>query len=186
MKAMFISFAIAIVLYGILSYIAVIVKKPIFCSNIFMIFLFLGLALRNFFEAGISGVDESIMLFLLLLFFSLIVFIVSGLKYSIGLDMDMLKKELVSLKFTPEGQSEGKKVHKFFTSNGTKVIAKQYPHNKLIDISLVNGLRFKKINAVRTAILPILKKYTANTNFKLNSIMIIMLGLVFFFIYLIL
>ncbi|MGI6084268.1 MAG: hypothetical protein ACOYIF_02335 [Acetivibrionales bacterium] len=183
MKALFISLGISTVLYGVFSYIAVLSKRPILCSNVFSVFFLVGLAIRGFFVEGASAIYESIFILFALLLFSLILFLTSGLKYSLGIDMDRLKKELVSLKFTPEGQRKGHKYQRFFASNGTKVIAKQYSHNKFVDISIVNGLRLKRINTIRTAMLPIIKKYTANTNFKLNSIMFVLFGLVFITIY---
>jgi hypothetical protein len=184
LKAFLISFAIAIVLYGISLYISALVKRPILCSNVFIAFASLCIALRSFFERGVSSIDQPIIIISLLLLFSLIHFVTIGLKYSIGVDMDVLNNELISLKFTPEGQKRDNKTHKYFAPNGTKIIAKQYPQNKFIEIRIVNGIRFKRINDVRTSLLPVLKKYTVNSNLKLNSILIILSGLVLFGIYL--
>lgn len=177
MKEYFIGVSVATILYGILLYISVLIKRPILCSNLSIVFIISGSALRGLFEPGSMGFDFPIILSVLLVFASLI-YIVGGLKYQINTDMDSLKEKLMSLEFKPEEYIYNNKVHSFKAPNGTKLFAKQYSRNKFIEISMTNGFQFKKINETRKSILPFIRQYNAISNLKFNSLLFILLGLI--------
>lgn len=185
LKTIFICFSVPIMLYGILSYIAVIINKPILCANLSMSLSIIGVALTNNARTGI-GLELNLIIFLTLLIFNAILFMLVGLRYNAKTDIDIYRKELEALGFTSEEYIYNNKIHKFIAPNGTKVIVKQHSHNKFTDIYIVNWLRISKIKEVRKELLPLIKKNTVLTNVKRDSIILILIGLVFFGIYFIL
>jgi|BioPla2DNA2_1021312.scaffolds.fasta_scaffold58050_2 hypothetical protein len=185
MKALFLSYAIVLVLFGIIYFFAILIKRPILCSNIYMACIVLGISLKNFFDEGKFSISDSIFILLVLLAFLLLLLIVGGLKYHLDIDNDMFNEKLQALNFAPEEYIYNNKIHKYTAPNGTKVFTKQFAHKKFIEVSIVNGFRFGKIIETRAAIMPLIRKDIKKEDLLINSLLFIILGIAIFCIYLV-
>lgn len=170
-------------MFALIYLFTILIKRPILSNNAFALCVISGISFRSTIDKGIAGVTDAIIVFLILLFFISVLFILSGLKYNIEFDIDRFKEELYALEFDSVDNIYNNKTHKFIAPNGSKVYVKQYTHNKYIEISIINGIRFKKINETRELLLPLIKKHIKKADLTKNSIGFIVIGFVLFGIY---
>lgn len=142
---------------SIVYLIAALLKKPILCSNANISYILLGIAFLRVVSNGISAIGGSIIVFLMLSLPSVVISTLLGITYYLHIDLDSFKEEMHNLGFSQEEYIGSGKILQFASPNGTKVLASK-PTHKLIEISIVNGIRFHRINETRKTLSHLIKR----------------------------
>lgn len=163
--------------FGVFALILALLKKPVLCSNFFIVYMFFGLVFGNMLVNGAFKLNTSMIIMLLaILFFFAFFFTIGGLKYRLDCDLDTLEDELAELGFPPSEYVHAKRANCFTAPNGAKIYVRKIFYNDTVEISITKELQLLKVLEARNLIAPVVRKYNNITKARAFCVYIIIIG----------